>query len=72
VEKDLSNFEAFSSPNDNYHVTCLYIGGKVEKLNKRQEAIFRNWKDGQKQPILVDFIAYIPNRIMTGFSLEVG
>ncbi len=72
VERDLVNLEAFTPPHDNYHITCLYMGGKTEKLNKKQDNIYRNWTEGVKQSIAVEFILYVPNHILTAFTPQIG
>lgn len=44
----------------------------MEKLNKKQEVILKNWKEGHEQSIIIDFIVYVPNYIMAGYTSDVG
>ena len=37
LEKDYANFEGFSSPNDNYHMTSLFLGKNKDKMKKEEK-----------------------------------
>lgn len=68
VERDFMNFdenEKFNSPPDNYHCTCLFMGGPIDGRGKQ---IQKNWKDGQKTVLCIEFIVYVPGYLMAGYS----
>ena len=49
----------------------MFIGYKFEKLSPKDQQIYNNWKCGLKQCTRIDFIVYVPNRIMIGYTKSV-
>ena len=72
IEKDYGNFEGYSTPKDNYHMTSLFLGKNKDKLKKQDKQLMNNWKNGVKQPLKADFIVYIPGYLMAASISELG
>lgn len=48
------------------------MGKNRDKLHKNDKQIMNNWNNGVKEPIKVDFIVYVPNYFMAGFTSSTG
>jgi hypothetical protein len=43
----------------------------LEKLPPKDQQLYKNWKCGYKQCTKIDFIVYVPNRIMVGYAKSI-
>lgn len=48
------------------------MGRNRDKLHKNDKLIMSNWKNGLKEPLKVDFIVYVPNHFMVGYTSSTG
>lgn len=60
--KNGGSIDGWKQPND-YHVTCLFIGGDE---SKKESDIYKNFKEGTSIPIEIKAVLFVPDRILTG------